>query len=276
MCCPLWVLFVVLQHLFSANQWQLSLKMCGNTPVRKQKTTRYFWRSFIAYFETRFWDEESRGPVRTEKAGQWVLSVSTFLLCLCVIPSVRAMPGIAQLEKRDGAFGGICYVTPTVLLSCQTLVPVSWVSETCSTGTVHLPWVMLLKAQGMALAAAVSRTVIQSWDSWKGAAWEEGAAMGQGRPCLCHLFLRYWLKWMEANCRSNKFHSCPALVCLLVWVISMALPGSHKAFWRSPCRERLRAQGAVVGAGGVLAACCPGVPARLVVVWQDSAAVNAV
>lgn len=40
--------------------------------------------------------------------------------------------------------------------------------------------------------------------------------------------------------------------------------------------------GTVVGAGGVLATCCPGgqfvtgVPARLAVVCQDSAAVNAV
>lgn len=71
-------------------------------------------------------------------------------------------------------------------------------------------------------------------------------------------------------------------VCLLVWVMSMALPDSHRAFWSSLCRERLCAQGAVRGASGVLAACCPGgqsvtgVPARLVVVWQDSAAVNAV
>lgn len=100
-----------------------------------------------------------------------MLPVSMFLLYLCVIPSVRSLPKIAQLEKRGGAFGGICYITPTVLFSCQTLVPVSWVSETCSSGAVHLPWVMLLKAQGMALAAAVSRTVIQSWDGWKGAAW---------------------------------------------------------------------------------------------------------
>lgn len=102
-----------------------------------------------------------------------MLPVSMFLLYLCVIPSVRSMPRIAQLEERGGAFGGICCVTPTVLFSCQTLVPASWVSETRSTGTVHLPWVMLLKAQGMALAAAVSRTVILSWDSWKGAAWEK-------------------------------------------------------------------------------------------------------
>lgn len=149
MCCPLWVFFVVLQQLFSANQWQLSLKICGNMPVRKQKTTRYFWKSFIAYFEARFWDGESHGAVRTEKAGQRVLALSTPLLCLCVIPSVRAR--IAQLKKRDGALGGICYVTPTVLFSCQILVPESWVSETCSTETVHLSWVMLLKGQGMAL-----------------------------------------------------------------------------------------------------------------------------
>lgn len=178
MYCPLWVLFFVLQQLFLANQWQLSLKMCGNTPIRKEKATRYFWKKFIAYFETRFWDGESCGAVRTEKAEQRVLPVSTFLLCLCVIPSVRSVPGIALLEKRGGAFGGICYVTPTVLFSCQTLVPVSWVSETCSTGTFRLPWGMLLKAQAMALAAAVSRTVTQSWVGWKGAAWGEGAAMG--------------------------------------------------------------------------------------------------
>lgn len=72
---------------------------------------------------------------------------------------------------------------------------------------------------------------------------------------------------MEANCHSNKFHSWPSLVCLLVWVMSMALPGSQKTFWSSPCRERLCAQGAVVGVGGALAVCCPG---------GDSAAMNAV
>lgn len=87
---------------------------------------------------------------------------------------------------------------------------------------------------------------------------------------------------MEANCHRNEFHSCPTLVCWLVWVMAMALPGSRKAFWSSRCRGCLCARGAVVGAGGVFAACCPGgqlvtgVPARLVVVWQDSAAVNAV
>lgn len=64
--------------------------------------------------------------------------------------------------------------------------------------------------------------------------------------------------------------------------MSTALPGSHQAFWSGQCRGRLCAQGVVVGAGGVFAACCPGgqlvtgVPARLVAVWQDSAAVNAV
>lgn len=98
------------------------------------------------------------------------------------IPSVRAMTRVAQLEERRGAFGGICCVTPTVLFSCQTLVPVSWVGETCSTGAVPFSWVMLLKGQGMALAAAVSRTA---------AAWGEGTAVGPGRLCLCRLFLRY-------------------------------------------------------------------------------------
>lgn len=91
--------------------------MCGNTPIRKQKTTRYFWKSSVAYFEARFWDGESCGADRTASAAcQYVL------LYLCVIPSVGSVPRIAQLGKRGGALGGICCVTPTVLFSCQALV----------------------------------------------------------------------------------------------------------------------------------------------------------
>lgn len=217
--------------------------------VLLEKLYCLLWGQILGWGE--LWDSQ-------DGEGRTVNAACLSLLCLCVIPSVRAMTRIAQLEERHGAFGGIC-VTPAVLFSCQTLVPVSWVSETCSTGAVPFSWVMLLKGQGMALAAAVSRT---------GAAWGEGTAVGQGR-----LFLRYWLEGMEANCHSNKFHCCPSLVFLLVWVMSIALPGSHKAFLEQPvqrafvCTENCCwcwwSFGSVLPWWAVMT----GVPARLVVVW---------
>ena len=45
-------------ELSSANQWQFSLKTCGKTPLRKQKTARYFEKSFIVYFEARLLNGE--------------------------------------------------------------------------------------------------------------------------------------------------------------------------------------------------------------------------
>lgn len=136
--CVIFCVYSLLSYnkaeLSSANQWQFSLKVCGKTPVKKQKTTRCFQKVLLPTLRPGFWTgrvfKQLRvGTVRRQDSEP-CSSVHACFVCTW-LPFMRWMLKVTQLENRDD---GICYQLS--YFNCQTLVQVSWVNEKYSTVTV--------------------------------------------------------------------------------------------------------------------------------------------
>lgn len=101
-------------ELSPANQCQFSLKMCGEPPVRRQKTTRCFEKSFVVAFETR----------RTYGSARWEGRARR---CRAV-PGPRRGTGwswISSAGRRRELLVGFAMYLQLSSCDCQTFVQVN-------------------------------------------------------------------------------------------------------------------------------------------------------